>query len=207
MFVLKAEARTTHPDALREHALAWSADVGSTAPGWLGCTGGVSGDGYWIFLLRFVSREAAWISSDLPRNEQWWRACRTYLDTPPAFAESTRVAGILRGGSDDAAAVMITEGSAPRDRLHAIVDRLEALAPAERSAVIGGFVAWHDHERFTEALYLAESGAQFGQLGTMPSPVGRFVDDHVATVRDIRVINLHDPWLTSPVHPGTGEPR
>jgi hypothetical protein len=207
MFVLKAKARTTRPDAVREHVLAWSADVGSIATGWLGCTSGVSADGHWIFLMRFVSPEAAWITSDLPGYERWWRACRHDLSTPPVFAESTRVRGILRGGSDDAATVTITDGIASPEQLSAIVGRLENLAPAERAAVIGGFIAWHDHEQFTEALYLAGKWAQFRQLGTTSPPLGRFVDDHVATVRDARVANLHDPWLTSPDRLDAGVPR
>jgi hypothetical protein len=205
MFVLKVEARTARPDAVRQQVLAWPADVGSSASGWLGCTGGVSVDGDWIFLMRFVSQEAAWITSDLPGYEQWWRACRRHLETPPVFTESTRVSGILRGGTDDAAAVIITQGSAPLNRLSDSLRRLETLALTERVGVIGGFVAWHDRERFTEALYLASKGAQFRQLGTTSQPLGRFIDDHVAAVRDARVIDLDEPWLTSPGSPHTRE--
>ncbi|MGW7081726.1 hypothetical protein [Streptomyces sp. NPDC054866] len=198
MFVLKVEARTARPDAVRQQVLAWPADVGSSASGWLGCTGGVSADGDWVFLMRFVSQEAAWTTSDLPGYEQWWRACRRHLETPPVFAESTRVSGILRGGSDDAAAVIITQGSGPSNRLSEILRRLETLELTEPVGVIGGFVAWHGCERFTEALYLASKGAQFRQLGTTSQALGRFIDDHVAAVRDARVIDLDEPWLTSP---------
>jgi hypothetical protein len=205
MFVLKVEARTTRPNAVRQQVLAWPADVGWSASGWLGCTGGVSVDGDWIFLMRFVSQEAAWITSDLPGYEQWWRACRRHLETPPVFAESTRVSGILRGGSDDAAAVIVTQGSAPPTRWSESLRRLETLALTERIGVIGGFVAWHDHERFTEALYLASKAAQFRQLATTSQPLGQFLDDHAAVVRDARVIDLDEPWLTSPGSPHTRE--
>src|SRR3712207_4115608 len=143
MFVLTVEARTTRPGALRHHVLAWPGDVGSSATGWLGNTGGVSVDGDFILLMRFVSQEAAWITSDLPGCARWWRACRPHLETPPVFTESMRVTGILSGGSDDAAAVRITRGSAPSTRLRDSLQQLESLAVTERAAVIGGIVAWH----------------------------------------------------------------
>ena len=204
MFVLKVEARTARPDAVRQQVLAWPTDVGSNAPGWLGCTGGVSAEGDWIFLMRFASQEAAWITSDLPGYERWWRACRRHLETPPVFAESTRVSGILRGGSDAAAAVVITQGSAPPNRLRDSLRRLETVALTEHVGVIGGFVACHDRERFTEALYLTSKPAQFRQFATTSHLLGGFIDDRATAVRDVRVIDLDEPWLTSP---GSPHPR
>jgi hypothetical protein len=154
MFVLKVEARTTQPDALRKHVLTWPADVGKSATGWLGNTAGVSDDGHFILLMRFVSEEAAWITSDLDESGRWWQRCARHLDTKPVFTGSTKVRGILGGGSDDAAVVRITRGRATEDRLRDSLRELETIALNERAVVIGGIVAWHDEDRFTEALYL-----------------------------------------------------
>ena len=199
MFLLTVEGRTGTPDALHEDVLNWPGEVGRSAVGWLGNTAGVSNDGDFVLLMRFESEEAAWITSDLPEQGRWWQTCAEHLDTKPAITGSTTVIGILDGGSDDAAAVRIRRGSAVLNRYRRSLRQLETLPPAERAAVIGGIVAWHDGDRFTEALYLTSRDfAQVRQLGTSPTPLGRFIDGLEASILDAKVIELDEPWLISP---------
>lgn len=197
MFVLTVEARTSRPAALRRHVLTWPSVVGRDAMGWLGNTAGVSADGELVLLLRFASQEAAWATSDLPGSAQWWQDCRRLLDTPPQITESTAVTGILQGGSDDAAAVRITRGSGSRTRLRDSVRQLESLPAAERAPVVGGFVAWHDGGRFTEALYLASPAGELDQRAAS-SALRQILDAQDAAMREGRVVELVEPWLASP---------
>jgi hypothetical protein len=201
MFMLTVEAHTTTPDALRRHVFGWAAGVGTSAAGWLGNTAGVSSVGDFILLMRFESEEAAWITSDLPEYGQWWQICARHLDTKPVFTGSTHVSGILGGGSDDAAAVRITRGSAAPNRFRSSLRQIETLPFDDRAAMIGGIVAWHDRNRFTEALYFASKDlAQFRHRGTTPTPLRRFIDDHDASILDGTMADLDDPWLISPLN-------
>jgi hypothetical protein len=197
MFVLTVEARTATADALRQHVLKWPADMGTSATGWLGNTAGVSADGGFVLLMRFRSEEASLITSDLPEYGRWWQLCRQHLTTPPVFTPSTNITGILGGGSDQAAAVQITRGRAALGRLRDSLRQLESIAPDERSSLIGGIVAWHEDDRFTEALYFtSQDPARFQVQGT--TPLGRFVAGHASSIEDASVVDLPDPWLTSP---------
>lgn len=202
MFVLEVDARTARPEAVRERVLAWPAEVGVHATGWLGSTGGVSPDGHFLLLMRFASQEAAWITSDLPSNQRWWEACRGSLETEPAFQESTEVIGILRGGSDDAAAVVVTRGAASPLRMRENLRRLESLTADERAGLIGGIVAWHGGERFTEILYASARPEELRRLSAEPTPLGRFMADVSTGAQEI---DLDDPWLLSPATHDGGE--
>lgn len=203
MFVLEVEARTARPESVREHVRAWPAEVGVDATGWLGSTGGVSSDGHFFLLMRFASQEAAWLASDLPSNQRWWQACRGSLETQPAFHESTRVTGILGGGSDEAAAVIVTRGSASPLRLRESLRRLESVNAGDRAGLIGGIVAWHGDERFTEVLYSSAKPDEFRRLSARPTPLGRFLADW-STADGAQVIDLDDPWLISPAGQSDG---
>lgn len=197
MFVFTVDARTSSPAALRAHVLRWPSDVGTNADGWLGNTAGVSGDGEFLLLMRFRSEESALITCDRPEYGTWWQLCKQHLATPPVFTPSTDITGILGGGSDAAATVQITRGRSAPSRLRASLRELESMAVGERSDVIGGFVAWHDEDRFIEALYLSSEIP--GRSPVQASkPLGRFMVSHASSIEDPRVTELPDPWLTSP---------
>lgn len=198
MFVLTVQSRTSTPDALRQHLLRWPVDVGTSAMGWLGNTAGASADGDFVLLMRFQSEEAALVTGDLPEYGRWWRSCARLLDTKPLFTPSINVTGILSGGTDAAAAVQITRGRAAPARLRDSLRQFESLTAAERGTVVGGIVAWHDDNRFTEALYfIARISGPFGQQ-SVTTPLGRFNAAHEASMLESTVIDLRDPWLTSP---------
>jgi hypothetical protein len=208
MFVLTVAARTSAPDSLRRHVLTWRADVGISATGWLGSTAGVSGDGTFIFMLRFESEEAWLITSGVPEYANWWQVCGHHLDTTPSFTPSTAVTGILAGGSDDAEAVRVVQGRATPSRLEASVRQLDTVPAAARAGVIGGLVAWHDDEQFTEALYFAAPApGQLGLQAAASTPLGRFFQDHDAAIRGASVIDLVEPWLSSPSDATSGTRR
>ena len=197
MFVLTVEARTTTPDALRQDVFRWPADVGSSATGWLGNTAGVSADGDFVMMLRFQSEEASLITSDLPEYGRWWEVCARHLATKPTFLPSTNVIGILSGGSDEAAAVQITRGRAALSRIRGSVRQLESIAPDAPAELIGGIVAWHEDDRFTEALYFTSQAPARLQVRAT-TPLGRFIAAHETTITDASVIELQEPWLVSP---------
>lgn len=202
MFVFTVEARTSAPDALRGHVLRWPSDVGTIADGWLGNTAGVSAEGKFLLLMRFRSEESALITSDRPEYGTWWQVCRQHLATSPVFTPSTNITGILGGGSDTAAAVQITRGRAAPNRLREGLRELESMAVGERSGVIGGIVAWHEENRFTEALYF--SSPDPARLQAQATPLGRFMAAHASSIEYASVIELPDPWLTSPPNVTSG---
>lgn len=197
MFVFTVEARTSAPDALRAHVLRWPSDVGTNADGWLGNTAGVSAQGKFLLLMRFRSEESALITSDRPEYGKWWQVCRQHLATPPVFTPSINITGILGGGSDEAAAVQITRGRAALSRIRDSVRQLESIAPDARAELIGGIVAWHEDDRFTEALYFTSQAPARLQVQAT-TPLGRFIAAHETTIADASVIELQEPWLVSP---------
>jgi hypothetical protein len=207
MFVIKVKASTGQAKDVRRQVLAWPADVGPSATGWLGLTSGVSDAGEWIFLLRFVSQEAAWITSDLPEYEAWWRSCRNHLEGPPVFEESTHVLGIFGGGSDEASAVMVIEGSAPPHQVRDRLRRLQSVDDSERRGLIGGIVAWHGRTRLTEVLYLTEPVARSSDAGTRSLELSHSMDDLLVNLQDSRMVALHEPVMTGPRKPRPGRPE
>jgi len=80
------------------------------------------------------------------------------------------------------------------------------MAMGERAGVIGGFVAWRDDDRFTEALYLS-SREPDGLRRQASTPLGRAMAAHASPIEEATVLELADPSLTSPrtIAPGSRE--
>ena len=55
MFVQVIQGRVSDKDKVREVLERWTTELGPTAKGWLGSTGGVTDDGRLIALVRFES--------------------------------------------------------------------------------------------------------------------------------------------------------
>ena len=72
------------------------------------------------------------------------------------------------------------------------------MAVGERSGVIGGFVAWHEEDRFTEALYLSSEVPARSQV-QVTNPLGRFMVDHASSIDDAEGNRAAGPLVDQPV--------
>ena len=71
MFVQVIRGQVTDPEQVQAALDRWSLQLAAGAPGWLGTTAGVTGDGRFVALARFESEEAARRNSDRPEQDQW----------------------------------------------------------------------------------------------------------------------------------------
>src|SRR5687768_13252868 len=112
MFVQVIKGRTSDAAGLRRQLERWTAELKPGAAGFVGSTSGVSDDGTFIALARFADAAAAKANSDRPEQGAWWTETSKYFDGEPSFRESTDVATMFDGGSNDAGFVQVMEGTA-----------------------------------------------------------------------------------------------
>ena len=70
MFVQVIRGQVTDREQVHAALDRWSQQLAAGAPGWLGSTAGVTGDGRFIALARFESEEAARRNSARPEQDQ-----------------------------------------------------------------------------------------------------------------------------------------
>src|ERR1051325_9402837 len=80
MFVQVIRGQVTDPEQVHDALDRWSRQLAAGAPGWLGSTAGLTGDGQFVALARFESEEAARRNSVRPEQDQWW------METAKLFA-------------------------------------------------------------------------------------------------------------------------
>src|SRR5258708_40266369 len=71
MFVQVIRGQVSDPEQVHAALDLWSGQLAAGAPGWLGSTAGVTGDGRFVALARFESEAAARRNSDRPEQGQW----------------------------------------------------------------------------------------------------------------------------------------
>lgn len=169
MFVQVIEGKVRDPGALRRQLERWREELRPGAVGFLGSTAGVADDGTCIVLARFADERSAVASSDRPEQSSWWAETSTLFDGEPTFRESSDVATLLDGGSDDAGFVQVMEGRvSDRDRAEALeTPELIGQLRAARPDLIGALRVWFPDNSFVEAAYFtSEADARRGEASS-----------------------------------------
>jgi hypothetical protein len=167
--------------------------------GFLGSTGGLTGDGRYIACVRFESAEAAQANSERPEQGAWFEETQKCFAGPPSFQASTDVDTYLGGGSDSAGFVQVLQGGpVDRDRLRQLDLEFEALARQHRPDIIGWVVAWHDDNRFTSIVYFnSEEAARQGEAQEPPEERKHLLDEWREAAGELTFFDLREPILRS----------
>ncbi|HEY5855820.1 MAG TPA: hypothetical protein VIW24_17695 [Aldersonia sp.] len=110
MFAQIIRGKVSDPDAVRPVVDRWMNELGPTATGWLGSTGGVTDDGQLFVLVRFESAEAARANSDNPEQGAWWAEMEKLFDGEATFQDSNDVQVDTSGDPDAAGFVQVMSG-------------------------------------------------------------------------------------------------
>ncbi len=154
MFVQIIKGRIADEDLLRRQVARWVADIRPGATGFLGSTFGISPDGIAVEIARFDSEANARANSARPDQSAWWASTALAFDGEVTFYDCPEVDLFLDGGSDDAGFVQVIEGRAlDPEAVRADGRTRETDLPTRRPDVLGGFVAWHDDNRFAQVVY------------------------------------------------------
>ena len=197
MFAQIIEGKASSPEAMAAAGEAWEAQVRPVAEGFLGSTGGVAADGTAILVARFADRAAAEANNDRPEQSAWFAAHgATMFDGPPTFTESEDVDEFLRGGSNDAGFVQITQGRiVDRQALADFEARTTKLLVGARPDLIGGLRIWHDDNRYTEVNYFTSEGEARANEARMGDTMADDFEEYMDLVKVDRWIDLTDPVL------------
>src|SRR5260370_11485061 len=102
MFVQVIRGQVSDPEQVHAALDRWSVQLAAGAPGWLGSTAGVTGDGRFVALARFESEEAARRNSDRPEQGQWWMETSKLFTGEVIFRDSSDVTADVNGDPDTA---------------------------------------------------------------------------------------------------------
>lgn len=196
MFVQFFQGLTEERRGLREVFDRWADDVAPTADGFVDGVAGVTADGRLVSAARFASEQQARANSDRPEQGEWWEELAASLSGEPSFRESTDVRGFLDGPAANARFVQVIEGRATdREVFERIMEADEEWLRRERPEVIGGYLAWHDHERFTLVVFFTdEAAARQGEHKNEEGPGA----DLSEVVTGASYHDLSEPWIFAP---------
>jgi hypothetical protein len=200
MFVQVFEAEVSDQGGLKKQMDRWVEEVRPVTTGYLGSTAGITDDGKFIAIARFESKEAAAENSNRPEQSRWFEETSRYFKAPATFHDCTDVQLWLGGGSDDAGFVQVIQGKV-RDveRMKELIANSEADLTQNRTAVLGGLVAYHGDGGFTQAVYFTSEKDAREQERSRPAEA----DARIAELRSMAegqptYYDLRDPDLVSP---------
>lgn len=196
VFVQVIQGRTGEREALRGRFDVWREELQADAVGWLGSTSGVTDDGEFIAVVRFESEEAARRNSYRPEQGRWWADTAVLFEGEATFHDATDVQSWRGGASTDAGFVQIIQGRVnDLDRAKELEREFEQRASDMRPEILGGVIAWHGTERFTEAVYFTnESDAREGEAKAPPEDLRPLLDEYERVYQDLRYFDLREPW-------------
>lgn len=201
MFVQVIQGHVT--DAGQVHAALdrWSQQLAAGAPGWLGSTAGVTGDGRFVALARFESQEAARRNSDRPEQDQWWAETAKLFTGEVIFRDSSDVTADLVGDPDAAGFVQVMHGhSNDPDRARELMAQDPEQWAAFRPDVIGSVAVGHQGGAYTVALYFtSEQAAREGERKQPPPELKALMEEMDELMAgEPEFLDLRQPWLYSP---------
>ena len=91
MFAQIIRGKVSDPAGVRPIVDRWMTELGPTANGWLGSTGGITDGNDLFVLVRFESAEAARTNSEKPAQGAWWAEMEPLLDGGATFQDSDEV--------------------------------------------------------------------------------------------------------------------
>lgn len=166
MFVQVIKGKTKDPEGMRRQGERWNEQVGPVAKGFLGSTSGVADDGTFVTFARFEDEAAARANSESPEQTAWWQEMSKYIEGEPSFRESSDVALLFDGGSDQAGFVQVMEGTVADRAKAESFETPEMLAQLRKARpdLLGSLRVWFDGGAYVEAAYFtSEEDARKGE--------------------------------------------
>jgi hypothetical protein len=176
-------------------------DLGPTAKGWLGSTGGVTDDGDLFVLVRFDSEGSARFNSARPEQDKWWSELSKLLDGEATFKDSNNVLVETSGDPDTARFVQVILGqSTDLNRSRQILTENLRGRQSARPDILGSVSVGHEDGKFTSVLYFTnEEEARKGESQEFPPDVTAvFEEMRSLTVGTPEYLDIRDPWINSP---------
>ena len=197
MFIQVIKGRVDDPEALAAALERWRRDVRPGAVGFLGSTGGVTADGWFVGLARFESHEAARANSERPEQGAWWTEAEKCFAGPVTFRDCTEIDLYGSGGSDDAGFVQVMQGRGDRERLRQLDAAFEERLAEMRPDLLGSVRAWCGDE-YTEAAYFSsEAEARAAESQEPPPEVAAALGDWQQAMGPVTYYDLTAPRLIS----------
>ncbi len=198
MFVQVIKGKTSQGEQLLQRGAVWADTVRPGATGFLGSTMGLAEDGTFLVLARFADEGAARANSDRPEQGAWWEGTASLFDGEPTFRESSDVATLFDGGSDQAGFVQVMEGVVP-DRVKAEeLETPELLAELRtaRPDLLGSVRAWLPGNAYVEVAYFtSEADARTGEAAPEFSSAAA---DYSALFGEMEFLDLREVRFTGP---------
>jgi len=201
MFVQVIRGKVSDPEQVHAALDLWSERLAAGAPGWLGSTAGVTGDGRFVGLARFESEEAARRNSDRPEQGQWWTETSRLFTGEVIFRDSSDVTADVNGDPDTAGFVQVMQGrGSDPDRARELMAQNPEDWAAFRPDVIGRVVAGHEGGAYTMAMYFtSEEAAREGERKEPPPQLRAQMEEMGKLSADEpEFLDLSQPWLYSP---------
>jgi hypothetical protein len=201
MFAQIIRGRVSDPAAVRRVVDRWMTELGPTATGWLGSTGGVTDDKELFVLVRFESEQAARANSDRPEQGAWWAEMEPMLDGDATFQDSNEVYEDIRGDLDSAGFVQVMTGqTSDPERTKELMTDSRDDREAFRPEILGQVAIAHAEGEFTFVNYFTtEAAAREGERKPRPPELEKLM----TALNELRVgepefLDLRSPWLDSP---------
>jgi hypothetical protein len=200
MFVQVILGRVRDAERLRERCEAWAERLAPSADGWMGSTAGITGDGDFVFVVRFASEAAARRNSARPDQDAWWQETVSALDGHAEFHDSTDVTLAIGAPSDAAGFVQVMRARvADRARFVEIEERLAEPFHRARPDLLGALRAWHDDDTLTAVDWFSSvADARAGERQEMSEQLKTLFGQWQEQLADTRWFDLLDPWHASP---------
>jgi hypothetical protein len=202
VFVQVFQGQVTDAGRVRQALEDWAERLGPGAEGWLGSTGGVTGDGTFVGVARFDSAGAARRNSGRALQGEWWSGLSKLFAGEAVFHDCSEVVAVRGGGSDRAGFVQVIQGrTGDVARMRELAEVFDQRFPDLRPDLLGFVVALHDGEggAFTQVAYFtSEEEARAGEKGEFPAEAAETLREERELMQDVRYLDLREPWLHSP---------
>lgn len=197
IFVQVIQAPVDDGDQVRAVYERWFDDIAPEAEGWLGSTAGITDDGRFFALVRFASDEAARRNSRRDEQDAWWSEFSRHLAGEAEFDESDHVATFGDGRPDDAGFVHVVRGRATdlEDAIGLVAEHEEHHVYEHHLPILGGMLARHPDDSFTELNYYGSAAEARGEDGHLPGDGVTMIERVAGRVIDAEHLHLEDPWL------------
>ncbi len=201
MFVQVIRGQVSDPEQVHAALDLWSERLAAGAPGWLGSTAGVTGDGRFVALARFESEEAARRNSDRPEQGQWWMETSKLFTGEVIFADSSDVTADVNGDPDTAGFVQVMQGrGSDPERARELMAQNPDEWAAFRPDVIASVAVGHQGGAYTMAMYFtSEQAAREGERKEPPPQLKAQMEEmSQLSAGEPEFLDLRQPWLYSP---------
>lgn len=201
MFLQVIRGRVSDAGETRAALDQWAQELAPDATGWLGTTAGVTAEGQFIAIARFVNEDAARHNSDRAEQDQWWAQTSKLFTDEPTFRDSTEVDVDLHGEPDEAGFVQIIQGrSSDPARARELMSENPEPWVAFRPDILGTVGAGHAGGAYTAILYFtSEADAREGEAKEPPAELQAQMEEMgKLEVGEPTFLDITEPWLYSP---------